>query len=246
MIDCSSRFRLAEGVPLVVPEVNPERIGERRTEGIVASPSPTAIALAVVLEPLAAAAGLRRVTVATYQGVASAGRRGLRGLSRETLDVLNSRGTRRSRFARPIAFNCLPQVGELEPGGWTTHELRTAEEVRKILDAPTLGIFVTAVRVPTFFGTGLSVTVETEEPLGAAAATALLRGARGLLVHESPADAYPTPTEVAGSDATHVGRIRDDPTVEHGLGLWIAIDSVRKGAALNAVQIAEILVRDYL
>src|SRR5579884_2563644 len=238
VIDCSSRFRLAEGVPLVVPEVNPERI--------VASPSPTAIALAVVLEPLAAAAGLRRVTVATYQGVASAGRGGLRGLSRETLDVLNSRGTRRSRFARPIAFNCLPQVGELEPGGWTTHELRTAEEVRKILDAPTLGIFVTAVRVPTFFGTGLSVTVETEEPLGAAAATALLRGARGLLVHESPADAYPTPTEVAGSDATHVGRIRDDPTVEHGLGLWIAIDSVRKGAALNAVQIAEILVRDYL
>src|SRR5579885_2729562 len=227
VIDCSSRFRLAEGVPLVVPEVNPERIGERRTEGIVASPSPTAIALAVVLEPLAAGGGLR-------------------GLSRETLDVLNSRGTRRSRFARPIAFNCLPQVGELEPGGWTTHELRTAEEVRKILDAPTLGIFVTAVRVPTFFGTGLSVTVETEEPLGAAAATALLRGARGILVHESPADAYPTPTEVAGSDATHVGRIRDDPTVEHGLGLWIAIDSVRKGAALNAVQIAEILVRDYL
>src|SRR5579875_261256 len=246
VIDCSSRFRLAEGVPLVVPEVNAERIGDRRTEGIVASPSPTAIALAVVLEPLAAAAGLRRVTVATYQGVASAGRGGLRGLSRETLDVLNSRGTRRSRFARPIAFNCLPQVGELEPGGWTTHELRTAEEVRKILDAPTLGIFVTAVRVPTFFGTGLSVTVETEEPLGAAAATALFRGARGLLVHESPADAYPTPTEVAGSDATHVGRIRDDPTVEHGLGLWIAIDSVRKGAALNAVQIAEILVRDYL
>src|SRR5581483_714930 len=119
VIDCSSRFRLAEGVPVVVPEVNPE--------GIVASPSPTAIALAVVLEPLAAAAGLRRVTVATYQGVASAGRGGLRGLSRETLDVLNSRGTRRSRFARPIAFNCLPQVGELEPGGWTTHELRTAE-----------------------------------------------------------------------------------------------------------------------
>src|SRR5579883_889472 len=198
VIDCSSRFRLAEGVPLVVPEVNAERIGDRRTEGIVASPSPTAIALAVVLEPLAAAAGLRRVTVATYQGVASAGRRGLRGLSRETLG------------------------------------------------APTLGIFVTAVRVPTVFGTGVGVTVETEEPLGAAAATALFRGARGLLVHESPADAYPTPTEVAGSDATHVGRIRDDPTVEHGLGLWIAIDSVRKGAALNAVQIAEILVRDYL
>ncbi|HLK11062.1 MAG TPA: aspartate-semialdehyde dehydrogenase [Candidatus Binatia bacterium] len=246
VIDCSSRFRLADEVPLVVPEVNAERIGERRAEGIVASPSATAIALAVVLEPLATAAGLRRVTVSTYQGVASAGRRALHGLSRETVDLLNSRGARRSRFARPLAFNCVPQVGTLEPGGSSTHELQVAEEVRKILDAPALGLFVTAVRVPTFFGTGLSVTVETDERLDAAAATAALRAARGVLVHGGADDAYPTPNEVAGSDATHVGRVRDDPTVEHGLGLWVAIDSVRKGAALNAVQIAEILIRDYL
>jgi len=248
VIDVSSRFRLDPEVPLVVPEVNVGKLGEWRERGVVASPSGTATALGVVLAPFAAEAGLRRVVVSTYQGVASAGRRAVDALSRETLDLLNARGTRRrGRFARRIAFNCVPQVGALEPGGSTTHELLVVEELRKLLDLPGLGMSVTAIRVPIFFGSAFSVNLETESPLAAAQAADILRRAPGILLHDEAADSYPTPAEVAGSDATHVGRVRDDPSAEPpGLMLWIAIDNVRKGAALNAVQIAEILARDHL
>jgi aspartate-semialdehyde dehydrogenase len=186
------------------------------------------------------------VTVSTYQGVASAGRRALNGLSRETIELLNSRSRTKGHFARPLAFNSVPQVGALEPGGSTTHELHVAEELRRVLDAPGLGVHVTAVRVPTFFGSAMSVGVEFESPLDAAAAGELLRAAPGVFLHASADDAYPTPHEIVGSEATHVGRLRDDPSAEHALSLWITLDSIRKGAALNAVQIAEILVRDYL
>jgi len=245
VIDLTSRFRLDEAVPLVVPEVNAAAIAGHREQGIVANPSGVAIALAVVLAPLAAAAGLRRVVVSTYQGVAGAGRRALDGLSRETIDLLNARGPRRTRFARRIAFNCVPQVGALEPGGATSYERLVVEEARKILSDPGLAMSVTAVRVPVFFGHGLSVNLEAEAPLGPAEATEILRGAPGVLLHDTPEGPYPTPAEVAGSDAIHVGRIRADPAAEHGVALWIALDNVRKGAALNAVEIAEILGRDY-
>ena len=247
VVDLSSRFRLDPEVPLVVPEVNVGKLGEWRERGIVASPSGTATALGVVLGPLAAEAGLRRVVVSSYQGVASAGRRAVGTLSRETIDLLNARGVRRGRFARRLAFNCVPQVGALEPGGSTTHELLVVEEFRKVLDLPGLGMSVTAVRVPIFFGSAFSVNVETESPLPAAEATTILRQAPGILLHDEPGASYPTPAEVAGSDATHVGRVRDDPSAEPpGLMLWIALDNVRKGTALNAVQIAEILARDHL
>jgi aspartate-semialdehyde dehydrogenase len=244
VIDLTSRFRLDPEVPLVVPEVNSTAIGEHRTRGIIAAPSATSTGLAVVLGPLAAAAGLRRVVVSTYQGVASAGRRMLGRLSRDTIELLNARGGRRA--GRSLAFDCIPQVGALEPGGLTAHELHVVEETRRVLGIPDLALSVTAVRVPVFFGLALSLAVETEQRLGAAAARELLRDAPGILVQDEDADPYPTPATVAGSDATHVGRIRDDPAAEHGLALWVALDSVRKGAALNAVQIAEILTRDYL
>src|SRR5207249_4457613 len=230
VIDVSSRFRLDPEIPLVVPEVNVGKLGEGRERGIVASPSGTATALGVVLGALAEA-GLRRVVVSSYQGVASAGRRAVGALSQETIDLLNARGVRRRpRFARRIAFNCVPQVGALEPGGSTTHELLVVEELRKLLDLPGLGMSVTAVRVPIFFGSAFSVNLETESPLGAAGATAILQRAPGILLHDEPGGSYPTPAEVAGSDATHVGRVRDDPSAEPpGLMLWIALDDVRKG-----------------
>jgi aspartate-semialdehyde dehydrogenase len=243
VIDLSSRFRLDEDVPLVVPEINSAAIAERRERGIVANPSSTAIALALVLAPLAAETGLRRVVVSTYQGVASMGQLGMEALSRETIELLNARGPRRTRFARRIAFNCVPQVGAVEPGGVTTHELQAVEETRKILGNAGLAMHVTAVRVPMFFGSALSIGVETEQPLGAAAAIELLRSAPGLVLEE---DAYPTPAEVVGSEATYVGRVRDDLSAENALALWVTLDNVRKGGALNAVQIAEVLVRDYL
>ena len=247
VIDVSSRFRLDPEIPLVVPEVNVGKLGEWRERGIVASPSGTATALGVVLGALAEA-GLRRVVVSSYQGVASAGRRAVGALSQETIDLLNARGVRRRpRFARRIAFNCVPQVGALEPGGSTMHELLVVEEVRRLLDLPGLGMSVTAVRMPIFFGSAFSVNLETESPLPAGEAAALLRQAPGILLHDEAGYSYPTPAEVAGSDATHVGRVRDDPSAEPpGLMLWIALDNVRKGTALNAVQIAEILARDHL
>lgn len=246
VIDCSSRFRLDPTVPLVVPEVNPTAIADRRESGMLAIPSATTIALTVVLAPLVEAAGLRRVIVSTYQGVASAGQGALRAFSQETIDLLNQRGQRRSRFSRPLAFNCLPQVGGLAPDGATVHELHVAEETRRVLDHPGLPIHVTAVRVPMFFGSAMSVVLETDTRLDVDAATDVLRAGRGVTVHDVPDGPFPTPAEVTGSDTTHVGRIRADATVEHGLSLWIALDSVRKGAALTAVQVAEILVHDYL
>lgn len=242
VVDLTSRFRLDPEIPLVVPEVNPAAIADGRTRGIIASPSGTAIALSVALAPLAAEVGLGRVIVSTYQGAAGAGRRGMGRLSRETLDLLSTRGRRQRTGARPLAFNCVPEIGVIEPGGATTHELQVAEETRKVLARPDLPIGVTAVRVPAFFGSALAVTLETLEPLGADQARDVLRRAPGILLH----DDFPTPAEVVGTDATHVGRVRDEPALERGLALWVAIDNVRKGGALNAVEIAEILVRDYL
>jgi aspartate-semialdehyde dehydrogenase len=242
VIDLTSRFRLDPEVPLVVPEVNAEAIGAGRGRGIVASPSGTAIGLSVVLAPLAAEAGLGRVIVSTYQGAAGAGRRGMGRLSRETLDLLSARGRRRRTGRRPLAFNCVPAIGAIEPGGATTHELQVAEETRKVLGRPELPIGVTAVRVPAFFGSAMAVTLETVEPLTPEQAREVLRGAPGVLMH----DDFPTPAEVVGSDATHVGRLRSEPALGQGLALWVALDNVRKGGALNAIEIAEILVRDYL
>ncbi|HEV7734797.1 MAG TPA: aspartate-semialdehyde dehydrogenase [Candidatus Binatia bacterium] len=246
VVDLTSRFRFDELVPLVVPEVNREALADWRERGIVANPSGTTIALSVVLAPLLAEAGLRRVQVSTYQGVAGAGRRAINALSKETIGLLNGRGTKRTRFARRIAFNVLPQVGALEPGGATTHELQAMEETRRVLGIPDLAMQITAVRVPVFFGLGLAVNIETERPISPEEAAAVLLPAPGILLHGTEPDPYPTPIEVTGSEATHVGRIRTDPSTENGLSLWVSLDSIGKGAALNAVQIAEVLVRDHL
>ena len=242
VIDCSSHFRLAPNVPLVVPEVNAAAT-QHAPEAILANPSSTAIALAVVLGPIQQAAGLRRVVVSTYQGVAGAGQQALDALSHETMDLLNSRSPRSRKFARRIAFNCVPQVGTMEEDGGSSHEAQVVNELRKILATPDLAVQITAVRVPVFFGLGCSVTIETERPFSLVEARALLRQAPGLLLYDDPDNRYPTPVEAAGDDVTHVGRLRTDNTVPHGLAAWVVLDSVRKGGALNAVQVAEIVAR---
>jgi aspartate-semialdehyde dehydrogenase len=239
VIDVSSRFRLSPDVPLVVPEVNAALLREGERHDVVASPSATAIGLAVTLAPIAAVAGINRAVVSTYQGAASGGRRLLKKLSADTIALLNAR-------AEPgvgLGFDCIPRVGTLLPGDVTSHELHVVEELRRILGAPDLAVSVTAVRVPAFFGQGISVHLETERRLPADEALRVLRDAPGLIVHD-PSEPPPTLTGVAGSEGTHVGRVREDPALEHGLALWIAVDSVRKGAALNAVEIAEILLND--
>jgi aspartate-semialdehyde dehydrogenase len=246
VIELSSRFRLDETVPLVVPEVNPDALSGWRERGIVASPSATVVGLSVALAPLAEAVGFHRLVVATYSGVASAGRGAVAGLSKEITDLLSGHGQRRTRFARRIGFNSIPQLGDIEPGGATTHELQAVQELRRVLGLPDLATHLTAVRVPMFFGLGLSVVLETETPLSPEDALQILQPAPGLIVHAAGDDLYPTPVEVTGSDAVHVGRVRVDESVENGLALWVALDNVGRGAALNAVQIAELLVRDYL
>jgi len=240
VIDLSSRFRLDAAVPLVVPEVNASLLRMGEQHDLVASPSATAIGLSVTLAPLAAAAGLRRAVVSTYQGAASGGRRMLRKLSRDTIALLNSR-------AEPgggIGFDCIARVGAMLPGGVTSHELHVIEETRRILAAPELALSVTAVRVAAFFAQGISVHLETERRLPADEAARLLRDAPGLIVHDDANEPPPTLAGAAGSEATHIGRIRDDTALEHGLAFWIALDSIRKGGALNAVEIAEILMHD--
>jgi len=242
VVDTSSRFRLDDGVPLVVPEVNARLLETGEPPDVVASPSSTAVALAAVLAPLDEAAGVRRAVVSTYQSAAGAGRRAVEHLSKESIRLLSGKGDDDVALRR--AFNCVPQVGTVEVDGVTSHERAVAAEVRKILERPDLSLHVTAVRVPMFFGMGASVMVELERPLDRAAASAVLRTARGLLMHEDgDVVTLPTPADVVGSQATHVARLRRDDTVPHGLALWVALDSIEKGAALNAVQIAEILIR---
>jgi aspartate-semialdehyde dehydrogenase len=180
--------------------------------------------------------------VSTYQSAAGAGRRAVEHLSKESIALLSGRGDDDVALRR--AFNAVPIVGTVEIDGITSHERAVVQEVRRVLGLPALAMQVTAVRTPMFFGMGASVSVELERPLDREAAGVLLRGARGLLVHDdTEVTALPTPADVVGSQATHVGRLREDRSVKNGLALWLALDSIEKGAALNAVQIGEILVR---
>jgi aspartate-semialdehyde dehydrogenase len=248
VIDKSSHFRQDERVPLVVPEVNAADIHERE-RGIIASPNCTTIPIVVALHPIAEAAGLGRIVAASYQAVSGAGKRGVETLSRETVNLLNLRapatGGAEAVFPRRIAFNCIPQVDAFLEDGSTKEEAKVIAETRRVLHYDALPIAVTCVRIPTFYGHAVALTVETERRLDAAEARQLLREAPGVLLCEDGSElAYPTPADVGGTDAVYVGRVRSDPSHPCGLQLWVAADNVRKGAALNAVQIAEIVVRE--
>lgn len=248
VVDDSPAFRAEPDVPLVVPEVNPEALAGFRARGVVASPSSNATALALALAPLRAAAGLRRVVVATYQSVSGAGQRGIEELERQARDLLNLREPDpAARFPHRIAFNVIPQVGAFAEGGATDEEERLGRETRKVLGEPDLRVAVTAVRVPVFFGHSLAVNVEARGPLAADAAREALRRAPGVKVVDDPAGrVYPMPMLVAHDDGVLVGRVRADASVEHGLSLFLAIENTRKGAATNAVQIARLLAERHL
>src|SRR5512138_3883208 len=248
VVDDSPAFRMEQDVPLVVPEVNPGAAGGFRSRGIVSSPSSTATALAVALGPLRAAAGLRRVVVATYQSVSGVGQSGVEELEREARDLLNLREPDPpARFPHRIAFNVIPQVGAFEAGGGTVEEGKIAAETRKVLGEPSLGISATAVRVPVFFGHSAAVNVSTRTKLSAQEARALLARAPGVKVLDDPAQrVYPMPMLVAHEDAVLVGRIREDRSQENGLDLFLSLENTRKGAATNAVQIAQLLAERHL
>ena len=246
VIDNTSAFRMEPDVPLVVPEVNPEAIAQYQKRGIIANPNCSTIQMVVALKPLHDLARIKRIVVATYQSVSGAGRAAMDELFSQTRSVYVNDPIKPEQMTKQIAFNVIPHIDVFMDDGSTKEEWKTAVETRKILD-PDIAVSATCVRVPVFIGHAEAVNVEFTGPLTEDRARAALRKAPGIIVVDHRADeGYVTPAEVAGEDAVYVSRIRRDPTVPHGLSLWIAADNLRKGAALNAVQIAEILVAEHL
>jgi aspartate-semialdehyde dehydrogenase len=236
VVDNSSAFRLDPGVPLVVPEVNAAAaLGHR---GLVANPNCSTIQMVVALRPIRDLFGLRRVVVATYQSVSGTGARAMRELERTTREHLAGAPETHAVYPHPIAFNCLPHIDVFDADGHTREERKMRDETRKILDDPNLPVFATCVRVPVFRGHSEAVVVETERPVDAALLGHTLHAAPGLVLHESAAS-YPLPRQVAGRDEVFVGRLRLHAEDPRALSLWIVADNLRKGAATNAVQIAE-------
>ncbi len=248
VIDNTSCFRCEDDVPLVVPEVNAHALAGVYRRNIVANPNCSTIQLVVALKPIYDAAGVERVNVATYQAVSGAGRQCVEDLTRQTGQLLEGRESEIGADEPRLAFNVVPHIDVFEDNGYTREEMKMVWETRKILEAPEIRVNATAVRVPVFSGHSQAVHLETREPLGAGRARELLRQAPGVvLFDQARAGGYPTAAvQAAGSDAVYVGRIREDISHERGLDLWIVSDNVRKGAALNSVQIAEVLVKDYL
>jgi aspartate-semialdehyde dehydrogenase len=242
VIDNSSAWRMDREVPLIVPEVNAAVLDEGIKKGIVANPNCSTAQLVVALKPLHTEATIKRVVVSTYQSVSGAGKDAMDELFRQTRAVFVADPIESENFTKQIAFNVIPQIDVFLDSGVTKEEWKMMVETQKILD-PDIQLTATCVRVPVFIGHSEAVTVEFEKPITAERARQVLRSAPGVLVVDKREDGgYVTPIEAAGEDATFVSRIRKDPTVEHGLSMWIVSDNLRKGAALNAVQIAECLM----
>jgi aspartate-semialdehyde dehydrogenase len=246
VIDNTSQFRMDPDVPLVVPEVNPKAIADYQKRNIIANPNCSTIQMVVALKPLHDLARVKRVVVATYQSVSGAGRAAMDELFNQTRAVFVNDPLKPEQFTKRIAFNVIPHIDVFMDDGSTKEEWKMAVETRKILD-PDIAVTATCVRVPVFIGHGEAVTVEFERALSEDVARAALRRFPGVSVIDHRADeGYVTPTEAAGEDLVYVSRVRRDPTVPFGLSFWVVADNLRKGAALNAVQIAEILAQDHL
>jgi aspartate-semialdehyde dehydrogenase len=246
VIDNSSLFRMDPDVPLIVPEVNPQAIAGYVKKNIIANPNCSTAQLVVALKPLHDAATIKRVVVATYQSVSGAGKRGMDELFEQSRNIFVGDSNEPAYFPKQIAFNVIPHIDSFLDDGSTKEEWKLVVETKKILD-PRIKLTATCVRVPVFVGHSEAVNVEFENEIGAAEAQRLLREAPGVMLIDKREDGgYVTPVECVGEYATFVSRVREDPTVENGLSLWVVSDNLRKGAALNAVQIAELLGRKHL
>src|SRR5882672_3572075 len=249
VIDNTSEFRCEDDIPLVVPEVNAQAIGEYQKRGIIANPNCSTIQMVVALKPIYDAVGITRVNVATYQSVSGAGKEAVDELAAQTTALMSGEEPPKPQvIAKRIAFNCVPQIDKFMDNGYTKEEMKMVWETRKILGDPHILVNATAVRVPVFFGHSEAVHIETRQKITAQAARELLRRAPGIeVLDERRAGGYPTAaTEAANRDTVYVGRIREDISSDRGLNLWIVADNVRKGAATNSVQIAEILAREHI
>jgi len=247
VIDNSSAYRMDADIPLVVPEVNPHAIAQYTNRGIIANPNCSTIQMLVALKPIHDKAGIKRIVVSTYQAVSGTGAKAIAELEQQVKAYAAGKPLQNKVYPHQIAFNCLPQIDSFLDNGYTKEEMKMVNETRKIFEDQSIGVTATTVRVPVFYGHSESVNIETREKISAAAVRALLATAPGVKVVDEPSlSIYPMAVDCAGKFETLVGRIREDESIENGINLWVVADNILKGAALNAVQIAEIVARDYL
>ena len=247
VVDNSNAWRMDPAVPLVVPEVNPHALAGYTQKGIIANPNCSTIQMVVALAPLHEKYKIKRIVVSTYQAVSGTGKKAIDELSDQTRAMLNFKECKNKVYPHRIAFNCLPHIDSFLDNGYTKEEMKMVNETRKILEDDTLRITATTVRVPVFYSHSESVNIETCQPITAVDVKRLFENQPGIgLVDDPENNVYPLAIDAAGQDMTLVGRIREDESVENGINMWIVADNIRKGAATNAVQIAELLVKDYL
>ncbi len=247
VIDNTSAFRMDPDIPLVVPEVNEHAIAQHTKRGIIANPNCSTIQLVVALKPLHDAAKIKRIVVSTYQAVSGTGQKAIKELEAQVLAIYNMKSIPKKVYPHQIAFNCLPHIDSFLDSGYTKEEMKMVNETKKIMEDGSIAVTATTVRVPVFFGHSESVNVEFDSKMTPDMARKLLKKAPGVKVIDNPAkNRYPLAIDAAGKDETFVGRIRVDDTVKYGLNMWIVADNIRKGAALNAVQIAEALIKKYM
>ena len=247
VVDNSSAWRMDPDVPLVVPEVNPHAVARYSTKGIIANPNCSTIQMVVALNPIRKKYGIKRIVVSTYQAVSGTGKKAIDELFDQTRAMINFLECENKVYPHRIAFNCLPHIDVFLENGYTKEEMKMVKETHKIFEDDTIGVTATTVRVPVFFGHSESVNVETKQAVSVREVRSLLENAPGIKVVDDPAsNLYPLATHAAGQDLTLVGRIRQDESVASGINMWIVADNIRKGAATNAVQIAELLADNYL
>ena len=247
VVDNSSAWRMDPEVPLVVPEVNPHAIAQYTQKGIIANPNCSTIQMVVVLQPIHKKYRIKRIVVSTYQAVSGTGKKAIDELFDQTRAMINFLDFETRVYPHRIAFNCLPHIDVFLDNGYTKEEMKMVNETRKIMEDDAIAVTATTVRVPVFFGHSESVNIETKDPVIADDVKALLQNAPGVKVMDDPGkNLYPLATDAAGQDLTLVGRIRQDESIANGINMWIVADNIRKGAATNAVQIAQALANDYL
>ena len=247
VIDNSSAWRMDPEVPLVVPEVNPHAIKQYTNKGIIANPNCSTIQMVVPLYPLHKKYDIKRIVVSTYQAVSGTGKEAIDELDRQIRAIINFKDHENKVYPHTIAFNCLPHIDVFLENGYTKEEMKMVYETRKILEDDTIRITATTVRVPVFYGHSESINIETKENISAQNVKSILEKTPGVKVVDDPKNnIYPLAIDAAGQDFTLVGRIRDDESIPNGINMWVVADNIRKGAATNAVQIAEILAKEYL
>ncbi|MEA3280688.1 MAG: aspartate-semialdehyde dehydrogenase [Thermodesulfobacteriota bacterium] len=247
VVDNSSAWRMDPEVPLVVPEVNPHAVAQYTNKGIIANPNCSTIQMVVPLNPIHKKCGIKRIVVSTYQAVSGTGKKAIDELFDQTRAIINFVDYKINVYPHRIAFNCLPHIDVFLENGYTKEEMKMVDETRKIMEDDTIGITATTVRVPVYFSHSESINIETREHISADEVKSLLENEPGIKVVDDPKkNIYPLAIDAAGQDLTFVGRIRDDESIPNGINMWVVADNIRKGAATNTVQIAEILAENYL